>query len=403
MKKILTMALCLGVAGSMFSQKAAVDAASKMSGKADKLEEARNLIKQATSNPETAKDARTFYVGGKLEFDLYDAARTKQMLNPKDESIDPMAMATQLLNGYKWYAQALPLDTVVDEKGKTKTKYSKDIVKAMNGHFNDIFNAGGTFYNAKKYYPEAYEAFMIYGNLPKSAHADKALQAIPDSVINTSFFNAGLSAYAGNALPQAAAAFKAARLNNTDNSQNYIYEIACWQFMTQKDSTLQDKAKKEIEEIAMAGYKKFGTKQMIFLNNLVNSMVMENRLADALALVNEQIATDASNPALYGLLGYIYDHMEKDAESVESYKKAASFQNADFETLKNAARKLLKTGTEKLNALDARTPANLNELKTTYFIPAKEILDRAKSMKESDSDVDYLLENVNYALETYFK
>lgn len=46
-----------------------------------------------------------------------------------------------------------------------KPKYSKDMIARINAHFDNYFNAGGEFYNAQKYYPEAYKAFMIYGDL----------------------------------------------------------------------------------------------------------------------------------------------------------------------------------------------------------------------------------------------
>lgn len=402
MKKILTCALCLAAVGSMSAQKANVDEAKKLSGKADKLTEARALIQAAASNPETANDVMTYYIGGKLEFDAYDNAIKKQMINPNDASIDPMAMAEQLVNGYNMYVKALPLDSVPNAKGDVKPKYSKDMVKALNGHFNDYFNAGGTFYNAKKYYPEAYQAFMIYGDLPSQPFADKSLKAIPDSVLSTSYFNAGLSAYAGNALPESAAAFKKGRLVGSDNPQNYIYELACWQFMAQNDSTLADEAKRQIEEIAMAGFEKFGMNQPIFLNNLVNSLVQEGRADDAVALVNKQLANTPDNASLYGLRGYVYDRLDKTDESVADYRKAASFENADFDTLKNASKKIFKTGTEKWNLIEGNAPEARNDIKVNYFEAARDIANRAKAMNANDSDLDYVLENITYALETYF-
>lgn len=402
MKKILTCALCLAAVGSMSAQKANVDEAKKFSGKADKLTEARALIQAAASNPETANDVMTYYIGGKLEFDAYDNAIKKQMINPNDASIDPMAMAEQLVNGYNMYVKALPLDSVPNAKGEVKPKYSKDMVKALNGHFNDYFNAGGTFYNAKKYYPEAYQAFMIYGDLPSQPFADKSLKAIPDSVLSTSYFNAGLSAYAGNALPESAAAFKKGRLVGSDNPQNYIYELACWQFMAQNDSTLADEAKRQIEEIAMAGFEKFGMNQPIFLNNLVNSLVQEGRADDAVALVNKQLANTPDNASLYGLRGYVYDRLDKTDESVADYRKAASFENADFDTLKNASKKIFKTGTEKWNLIEGNAPEARNDIKVNYFEAARDIANRAKAMNANDSDLDYVLENITYALETYF-
>lgn len=402
MKKILTMALCLGVTGTMFAQKAAVDQAAKLSGKADKIEEARQLIKQASENPETAKDARTYYVGGKIEYDLYDTDRKKQMINPKDASIDPEKMYKHLLDGYKMYVIAMPLDSVPDAKGKVKPKYAKDIANDLNSSFSDFWNAGGTFYNNKKYYPEAYEAFMVYGDMPKQAYANKFVKETPDSLINSAFFNAGISAYAGKAIPESIKAFKSARLNNTDNPQNYIYELACWQYLAQTDSTMEPQAQVAIEEIAQAGHKKFGINQMIFMNNLINTMLQNNRTADAMAMINEQIAAHPDKAALYGLRGYVNDRLGKDNESVEDYRKAAAMPDVDFETLKNASKKIFRTGTAKWNDLQGNAPAERQAIKADYFEAAKEMADRAKKMNPDDSDVDNLIESLDYALTTFF-
>ncbi|MBD5290791.1 MAG: hypothetical protein HDS24_01775 [Bacteroides sp.] len=403
MKKMLTFALCLAAVGTMSAQKASVDQAAKLSGKLDKLGEARALIDQSAADPETMNDVRTYYVGGKLEFDAYDKALQKKMINPNDESANPIEMGQQLLRGYEMFMKALPLDSVPNEKGEVKPKNSKDIASKLNGHYSDYFNAGGTFYNEKKYFPEAYEAFMIYGTMPDAPFADKNVKATADTIVNTSFFNAGISAYAGNALPEAIMAFKAARLNGTNNPQNYVYELACWQYLAQKDSTIEDTAKAAIEEIAMAGHQKFGMTQPLFLNNLVNSLVQANKGADALLLVNEQIAANPEMASLYGLRGYINDRMDNDDASIEDYRKAASFADADFETLKNASKKIFKTGTMKYNELDGASADKRNDVKVNYFEAAKSIAERAQQLNANDSDLDYVLESINYALETYFK
>ena len=324
MKKILTFALCVAAAGSMSAQKQVVDQAQKLAGKNDKIAEARGLIQQAASNPETQNDARTYFVAGKIEYDAFDNSFKKQMINPNDPSVKPLEMGEQLINGYNNFIKALSLDSVPNAKGEIKPKFSKDIASRLSGHFNDYFNAGGSFYNEKKFYPEAYEAFMIYGQMPSKPYASKEVKATPDSVVNTAFFNAGISAYAGNNLEAGANAFKHARLNNSDNPQNYIYELACWQYLAGQDSTKVDRAKNEILEIAQAGHKKFGLSQPIFVNNLINSLVLDNKIDEALAEVNTLVAANPENASLYGLRGYVNDRKGDDEASVEDYKKAAS-------------------------------------------------------------------------------
>lgn len=402
MKKLLTMAVCLGAVVGMNAQKAVVDQAAKLSGKDDKIAEARALISQAAENTETKNEARTYYVGGKIEFDAFDKARTKQMINPQDASINPVQMAEQLMNGYKMYMKALPLDSIPNEKGQVKPKFASKMIAAINEHYNDYYNGAIAFYNEKKYYPEAYEAFLVYGSLPKSPIASKFVASVPDSVINQSLFNAGLSAYAANALTQSAAAFKLGRKNGSDNVQNYIYEIACWQYMAQNDSTMEEPAKVAIEEIAMDGFKKFGLSELLFIRNLLNAWVQDNKFDQALNLLDTQINQNGDNAALYGLRAYVYDRTNNDEKALADYRKAASLPDADFETLKSASRKIFNVGAVKLNALESNDAAGRQQIKTEYFETAKNIAEKARSMNPDDSTIDAILENIDYALTTYF-
>ena len=150
----------------MSAQKTAVDQAKSLAGKTDKLEDARALIKGAMQDPTTKEDAATYYVAGKIEFDAFDNGVKASMINPEDPAANPVAMGEALLNGYRYFLQALPYDSVPDAKGKVKPKYSKDIVSKISGHSSDFFKAGAGLYEAKKYYPEAYDAFVIFAELP---------------------------------------------------------------------------------------------------------------------------------------------------------------------------------------------------------------------------------------------
>lgn len=407
MKKTALAALCLATAGTAFAQKQNVDAASKLSGKFDKIGDARSLIQQAMSNPETSKDARTYFTAGEIEFDAYDNGVKAGMINPSDPSADPLAMGQELLNGYRYYLQALPYDSVPDAKGKVNPKYSKKIVNRVVGHVNDFFNAGGAFYNAKKVYPEAYEAFTIYAEMPNQTWLGKTAPVLPDADRATAYFNAGLSAYFGNHLLEAAQSFRNARLTGyeDDEAQVYVYEIASWQHIAQNDSTMTDTAKASILDAARAGYQKYGIEKPLFLNNLVNYMVSDGQYGQAYQLIDEQIATHPDNAALYGLRGFVYDRNGEDSKSEADYRKAASLPNVDFETLKNAAKKIYRIGAEKWNNIEgnsADAQAERQNVKTNYFEAAQGIANQAKAMNAADPDLNYVIENIEYALETYF-
>lgn len=404
MKKFVTLMLCVGAISPVFAQKALVDQAEKLSGKPTKLEEARGLIKQALQNPETKDEARTYYVAGKIELDAFDNGFKTKMINPEDPSAQGPVMADELLAAYNYFLQALPLDSLPNEKGQVKPKYSKDILNKLKGHANDFFGAGADYYNAQMYYPQAYDAFMIYGDLPTGVLSKDAASFNAEQIA-TSFFNAGLAASQGNATEASAEAFKQARLAGYDKPDAYIYEIACYQTIAQQDNDRVNEVQDKIMTVAQLGIDKFGIENPIFINNLINSMVNEENIDGAIAKLNELISQNPDAANLYGLRGYVYDRAEKDDLSEADYRKAASLPTADFETYKNASNKLYRVGTQKLNELEgnsAETNAARQNIKTNYFLQAQEYANKANSMKENDPYIQNILDSIDYALTTFF-
>ena len=152
MKKLMTFMLCLGTTTCLFAQTTLVKQAEKLSGKQEKLGEARSLIKQAMENPETKDQAYTYFVAGKIEMDAYDNGYKLKMINPNDASAQPDVLGKELLDAYNYFLQALPLDSLPNEKGQVKPKYSKDIYNRIKGHQSDFYEVGANYYNDKKYY-----------------------------------------------------------------------------------------------------------------------------------------------------------------------------------------------------------------------------------------------------------
>lgn len=402
MKKVLTMALCVAAVGAMNAQKATVDQVKKMVGKSDKVAEARSLIKQAMNDPETANDAYTYSTAGKVEFGAFDDGIKKLMLNKDDASVDKMEMGRELINGYNYYLKGMELDAMPNAKGEIKPKYTKDMASQISGHHNDYFTYGGELYNKKHYYPDAYNAFMIYGDIPGYEWASKEVKMVPDTTLALAYYYAGISAYSGNNLEDALKALKKARKHGITDSQSYVYEIACWQNMLSRDSTLANQSKVAIEEIAKEGYKNFGISQPLFINSLASAFVDDERYDEALNLTNGQIAQTPDIPILYSLRAWIYDRKGDDMAALADYEKGASFENADVETLNRAARKLYNHGTVVWNSIEGNDNAKRQEVKTKYWDKAKELLNRSLKLDPSNPEAETILDSVNYALETYF-
>lgn len=405
MNRYLSLAICLAAVATAGAQKANVEQAARLAGKTDQLNQARSLIKQAMENPETQNDAKTYYIAGKIELDAYDNAFKTSMIKPDDPTAQPKLMADELMNAYKYFMKALPLDSTPDAKGQVKPKFSKDIINRLGGHANDFFTAGANYFNEKMYYPEAYEAFIVYGNLPTSGILGKMSNIVPADQVATAFFNAGLAAYSGDQLEKSAEAFQAARNNGSEDPNAYIYEIACWQSLAQRDENRMSEAQNHIYNIASAGHAKFGLEQPLFLNNVINSLVIENKTAEAINALNEAIASNPEAASLYGLRGFVYDRAENDEASEADYRKAASMSNVDQETLINASKKIFRTGTKKWDAIEgvsAEADAARKNIKSNYFDVAKQMAEQAKAIDPSNPDLSSLLESIDYVLETYF-
>ncbi|MCH5238892.1 MAG: hypothetical protein J1F38_01590 [Muribaculaceae bacterium] len=404
MKKLMSLMLCIGATTAMFAQVTLVKQAEKLSGKPDKLEEARGLIKQAMANPETKDQAYTYYVAGKIELDAYDNGYKTRMINPGDASASVDALGQELLGFYNYALQALPLDSLPNEKGQVKPKYSKDLINKIKGHQSDFYSVGADYYNEQKFYPEAYDAFMIYASLPEKFLGPNNGLITPEQAA-AAFFNAGLAANQGGNIDASAEAFKQARLMGYDKPEATIFEIACWQTIAQNDNDRANETMARIKDAAQFGLDNFGMENPIFLNNLINVLVNDNQSDEALAKLNDLIAANPDVANLYGLRGYIYDRLENDDASVADFRKAASLPTVDFETLKNASNKLYRVGTSKLNSLEGNSPeinAAREDVKNNYFLQAQKYAEQANLLQPGDPYIQNILDSIDYAITTFF-
>lgn len=398
MKKFITLTLCSMALLTAGAQKANVEQAKKLAGKTDKIEEARSLIKEAIANPETSGDALTYYTAGKIEWDAYDKNTAKQMVNP--DAVNPVDMAGELINGYNYFIQVFPLDLKPNEKGEVKPKYTKELQKKIAERQNNFWDNGAILFN-QQLYPQAYEAFMIYGDMPDMEVLGNHRPQTPDTLRATAYYNAGIAAWSANEVDKAVVAFRKSRENNYPTPDATIYEIACWQNLQEADTTREDEARDNIFTAAKFGYEKFGMEQPVFLNNMVNSMLHSNREPEALALVNDAISSYPDNARLYGLRAYLYERTNNEDASEADYRKAAEMPDVDFETMRNAATKILRIGQEKWNAIELGDPdikAKKDNIRTNYFQVAKKYAEKAQSLTDNPGDMDYIIESIDYSL-----
>ena len=180
MKKISVLGLCLLTLGTASAQKQLVkEVEREMKGNAASYPESVKKLAPAFTNQETATDAFTFYVAGKGAFDYYDQ---QSVFAQMGKEVNKKQIGLSILEGYDYMNKALPLDTIVDAKGKVKTKYSKDIVKNVAAHYNDFNNAALYLWESEDY-SNAVKAWELYTTLPSNPVYAKNIKAPADTLM----------------------------------------------------------------------------------------------------------------------------------------------------------------------------------------------------------------------------
>lgn len=349
-------------------------------------------IEPLFTNPETMKQAQTYYIPGKAAFDVYDNLYLKMQLGQKP---DPKQMGQSILDGYNYFMKALPLDPVTDAKGKTKTKYTKNIINIISGHHNDFSNAGAFLWDAKDY-KGCYDAFEIYCTLPSNPLLGKdAPKAPADSVIGMTRYNQALAAWQANDLDKAIDAFsKAINLGHVNNDLlNYACSVAA-----------QAKNNDKLVEFAQKGIELYGDTNPNYMLYLLNSYVENKDFATAHKVLNDAIAKNPNVAEYYFSLGVI-DESEGNYESAEkNYKKAIDMKPEYAAAYQNYGRMLVERH-DKINAIgDNMSQADYNKLRAETLRPilleAAGVFEKAYELDpENLRDALNYLRNIYYALE----
>lgn len=344
-------------------------------------------------------DAKSLYESGKKAEDAFNkeipSALTTGQMSPEN--------AFAIVEAYNFYVKALPLDSVPNEKGKVKPVVSKKIVTSFVNHTKNrsFENAAIFLYQAGKQYPEAYQAFMIAGDLPRNPLVGKDGAVITDSIRSNNYYNAGLCAYSAKSYKESAEAFKKARLADPTNVDNFVYEIASYQYADFEDQALKEST---IFEAAQEAYKYHGAKNIFIFNNYVNKFFNNDEIEAANAILSEAEKNEPENGNVQLLFGLLKNKEQKYDQAAEYFRKAGNLSNV-YGTLLDASKQLNLLGKNALNEIDfqAENAAELKaEVKKNYFEKALEIANKAKALPDANNQINNIIDDINYSLENYF-
>lgn len=316
MRKLFFLtAMAVFAASSIFAQKSALRDAKRSLGSND-LNEARTLIKQATTNAETANDPETWKIFGDIGNKAFDNERTNEMLG---KQANQEVMFNGLLESYIPYLKADSLGELPDAKGKVKNKFRKDIAGILKANHPFYIN-GGIFFNEKQQYAKASDFFEIYWNIPTlPMFAEQKDAFLIDSTFQTIKYYAIITAIQAKDHKRALSMLKRAAnepfIPNTAYQESDIYELIASEYIQQGDTA------KYIETL-YEGAEKF-PKSKYFIPNLVNVFIRQGDNQKAMEYLDEAIKNDPSNACdLNSVKGALLAEKGDYATAEEEYNKA---------------------------------------------------------------------------------
>ncbi len=362
--------------------------------KSGKYDAAMEILNQAMSDPETAKMAQTWALAGKANIDFYDAEWINLQMK---KDADKKKMATALVEGINDYIKVLPLDTVVDAKGKVKTKYSKEAIKAVKDNYNNLNNAA-IFLWEEKDYMGAYDAWGMYLDLPSNPILGSNAPAAPaDSVMSDIAFNRALAAWQADSLALSLASFEKAINLGYDKSQVFDYAI-------NQAAQLGDNEK--VFELAERAYKAFPDANPVYLQLMINGRIEKGKYEEAAAMLDEAIAGNPENKQLsqlYNVKGTLFDAQKNNDEALKCYEKAVELDGNNALAQSNMGRAICNQAYA-INE-DAQTKSNdeyqdirVNQI-NPLFQKAADHLERALEIDPDNSrEAIIYLRNIYYNL-----
>ena len=405
MKRKSILTLCAIVSLGAFAQQATVKDVEKAIGglnpDVNTLVDAANKIKSALTNAETKDDAKTWYVAGKANFAIYDKQQTAMMMK---QPIDTALMGGSMVEGYKYFMAALPLDSVkqlekdgsykLEKDGsiKVKTKYSKEIVNTLVTRHEDFNRAGGLLYDSKRY-KEAAEAWGIYSSLPYSGLAERSKFVVADTILGMTAYYQGIALWQAGNVNDAVGAFANARKLGYKHKEAYDYALSC---------AAQAKDNVAIVAIAEEAYKEFGGKDIQYLNVLINDKLSKEEFDDAETLINDALNVDANNAELLNLKGLIVENKGNEDAALDEFKKAIEIDNTLAQGYFNAGRIVMKKVVAQQKAMETMNRSDYAKAKEEILIPllkeALPYMERAYQLDDTNANAKRILSNIYYQL-----
>lgn len=355
MRKILFLTMiAFFSAGSLLAQKSALKDAKRALGR-DDFNEARTLIKQASTHAETQNDPETWKVMGDIGNKAFDNERTNAMLGKQSND---KVMYEGLYESYLPYVKADSLGELPDQKGKVKNKFRKDIAGILRANHPFYIN-GGVYYNEQKDYKKATDFFQIYWDIPSLPMFEGEKETfVLDSTYQTIKYYAIITAIQAEdhnrALNMLERAAKEPFIENSAYKESDIYELMASEYVNLKDTA------KYLETLHL-GAERFPSSKY-FIPNLINVFIRQGDTQKAMDYLDKAISNDAAN-----------------ACDLNSVKGALLAENGDYTGAEAEYNKAL--------AQDPNCERALEAIAVNYILQAQDLKEKTAMLTDRQQQV----------------
>lgn len=394
MKKLSVLGICLFAGLTAVAQNSLVkEVEREMKSSVEKYPEKLDKLKPAFTNEETAGQPYVWFVAGKGGMDFYD---NQEVMKKMGKGVDDKVIGNALMNSFDYLLKALPLDSIPNEKGKIKPKYSKDAINLIKSHHKDLNISAVNLWQVADY-PSAYKAWDMYIQLPSNpVLGANAPAALPDSTASDIYYNMGLAAWQANQFDDALNAFDNAIAKGYNKKNIYDYAIAV------AYNNNHDAAK--MAYYAEQAYPLYGAEDNSYIGYMINNKIANKEFTEAQAMLEKYIQADPNNGQLYYVLGVLYDSQENVDKAVENYKRAIELNPENAQAQLQYGRQLCNKAFRIDDEISSLPAAQYNERRVNEVNPlfreATQYLEKAYSLDPDNmSDALSLLRNCYYNLQ----
>jgi len=371
MKKAILFGMMALGACSLFAQKSNVNkalSATMQEGtwKSADVDAANALIAPALENPETANDAKTWYVAGMVADKEYNYEFAKSQQGKTDDNESKKGKI--ILSLFDYFTKADELDILPDAKGKVKPKYRSEIVPIMKFYRQPLWSYGAYSFekNDMKSAARAFEALANMPNLPM-------MQGDKDMAKDSAFFAAAGENYE-------LAVMNLARNNLTEKQDTAAYYKA-----------------------VKAAYDK-NPNSKLFLTSLIDYYtIMSQDTGKALELLDKAIAQEPNNVTFKLIKAQVLARSGQNDAAQSAFEQVLAMDPNNKDAVAGQAFMFLAAGDklgEEANAItDNRLYNAKMEERKAQFAKAIPFLEKVRKLDPGDINNLQMLRQVYYNVE----